>query len=524
MKINTLYINNIMDSIVSTENEQFKEKYPEIMKKVSKKKLSSMEPTMEENNKITNIIIDFITETKRKPYGGFSLNKVLIAKDPSLAIYDEFDTFDIEFYSPNPVEDLIKICDELYSRGYSNVVGQEAQHKETYSIFVNNQQYCDISYMPANIYNKTRFIQLDGINLIHPWFMMIDFFRMFTDPMTSFWRLEKHVSRYLKLQKVYPLPLISKPLSSFNISDNGLNQTINLLQDFLSEIDSIIFTGFYVYNYYLQYTKYSRKDNRFKQIAMPYLEVYSTNYIEDGLNIIKYLDGLDKSISSKISRKEFYPFFQFYGYNCVFYFDTPDGQIPILYLYSNNKKCIPFKQVSYVKFDNIKNNYKITPKQINIGSFDFNILHALIILAKIRVDDDDAWKDIIYTLINSYVGFRKQYFESTNINLYDSSIFEGFVVDCKGKFVSPDKERRELIQQRKKQGKPLVYRYEPGSSRTLNLSNTNTSNVQKKWNFANSSGNEILNNSLKLIRENLTREENESTEITESTELSGEKI
>ena len=62
------------------------------------------------------------------------------------------------------------------------------------------------------IYNKIKYIQLDGLFLVHPWFMAIDYFRMFTDPMVSYWRLEKHFIRYLKLQKTYPLPLISKPL------------------------------------------------------------------------------------------------------------------------------------------------------------------------------------------------------------------------------------------------------------------------------------------------------------------------
>ena len=37
----------------------------------------------------------------------------MIAKNPSLAIYDELDTPDIEFYSPDPLKDLIKLCDML---------------------------------------------------------------------------------------------------------------------------------------------------------------------------------------------------------------------------------------------------------------------------------------------------------------------------------------------------------------------------------------------------------------------------
>lgn len=490
--------------IVTTEDEQFKINYPKIMKKVETKKLMEMEPTLDEITKVYSEIIDYIKTNKRKVYGGYALNKLLISKMPNLAIYDESDTPDIEFYSTDPLGDLVKICDKLHDKGFKNVIGQEAQHKETYSIFVNYQLYCDITYMPSNIYNKCRYIQLDGFNLIHPWFMTIDFFRMFTDPMVSYWRLEKHFMRYLKLQKTYPLPLINKPLDIPIYKSDILNDTINLIQDFLAQKSSIIFTGFYAYNYYMTDVDYSKYDNRYSQIQMPYLEVYSTNYIEDGLEIIKYINNLSENIKSKITHTEFYPFFQFYGYNTVFYFKNENIDVPILYLYSNNKKCIPFKEVPYISFDNTKIKYKKElTKKINIGSFDFNILHALIILVKVRVDDDNDWNDILYTLINGLVTFRKYYFSQNNKTLYDNTIYEGFVVDCKGETISPERERRILIKLRKKLGKPGIYKYETGISKH-----------PSQYYFMNSSGNIIKNQSnFKLLEENLNKKLEDELEL-----------
>lgn len=496
--------------IVSTQDEQFKEHYPKIMKKIGKKKLEEMEPTLDEITKVNQIIIEYIKQNKRKVYGGYALNKLLVAKNPSFAIYDEFDTPDIEFYSSDPLGDLTKLCDKLAEAGFKNVVGQEAQHKETYKIYVNYQMYCDISYMPSNIYAKTRFIQMDGFNLIHPWFMTVDYFRMFTDPLVSYWRLEKHFARYLKLQKTYPLPLISKPLEIKPFVNNNLHQTINLLEDFLSSMTGIIFTGFYAYNYYLEYCGYSKKDKRFEQIQMPYLEVYSTNYVEDGLEIIKYLGSLDKDLSAKISHKEFYPFFQLYGFNTVFYFEMDGDQIPILYLYSNNNKCIPYKTVPYIKFDNIKlkSSYP-KDKTIEIGSFDMNILHALIVLVKVRVDDDNDWNDILYTLINGYVSFRKYYFLEQKKTLYDDTIFEGFVINCKGESITPEREKRMLIQLRKKLGKPLIYKYEPGVSKP-----------SSQFIFANTSGNEIKNDKLmKLKDENIGKKFEDELELNDDVEI-----
>ena len=489
--------------IVSTEDEQFMENYPKIMKKIEKKKLIAKDSNIDEINRVYEIINDYIKINKRKVYGGYALNKLLIAKNPSLAIYDETDVPDIEFYSSVPLDDLVKLCNILNDAGFKNVVGQEAQHKETYSIFVNFQLYCDISYMPSNIYNKIRYIKYDDFNLVHPWFMAIDFFRMFTDPMISYWRLEKHFSRYLKLQKTYPLPLIIKPLDLKPFKNDILNSIINLFQDFLSEKSSIIFTGFYIYNYYLVFSKYNKKDTRFSQIQLPYLEVYSSEYVTDGLSIIEFIKSLEEELSSKITYKEFYPFFQFYGFNSVFYYNDGEDLIPILYLYSNSKKCIPFKQVPYIQFNNITIKYTRTNSMCNIGSFDFNILHALIILVKIRVDDDNDWNDLLYTLINGFVAFRKFYFSQNKKTLYDDSIFEGFVVDYKGESISPEKERRMLIQVRKKLGKPAIYRYEPGVSKEPG-----------PYYFVNSSGN-IINNklNLKLTEVNIDKKDEELIEL-----------
>jgi hypothetical protein len=500
---------NMLD-IVSTEEEQFKENYPKIMRKVGKKKLIEMEPTIDEITQVNNLLIDYIKKNKRKVYGGYALNKLLINKNPEYAIYDELDTPDIEFYTPDPLGDLTKLCDILTKKGFKNVIGQEAQHKETYSIFVNYQLYCDISYMPNNIYGNVRYIVLDGIFLIHPWFMTIDYFRMFTDPMVSYWRLEKHFVRYLKLQKTYPLPLINKPLEILPFKHDNLHQSINYLEEFLTSLQSIIFTGFYAYNYYLKYSNYNNKDNNYNQIQIPYLEVYSTNYVEDGLKILEYISSLPEDIKSNISHTEFNPFFQFYGFNTVFYYKMNEEFIPILYLYSNNNKCISYKTVPYIKFDNINIKSIKQNKTIDIGSFDFNILHALIILVKIRVDNDNDWNEILYSLINSFVKFRKYYFKLNNKTLYDDSIFEGFVVECKGESISPDREKRLLIQSRKKLGKPLIYRYESGISKHSG-----------QFYFANSSGNEIKNQkNFKLTIENINK--NIESETIESETIDSE--
>jgi hypothetical protein len=224
-----------------------------------------------------------------------------------------------------------EIIDKLHEKGFETVEGREAQHKETYSIFVNYQLYCDITYIPNNVYNKIRFLNIDGFTVVHPWFMMIDYFRMFTDPLVSFWRLEKHFIRYLKLQKTYPLPLIQEPLKIIKYEDIKISESINLLFKYLIKNPSIIFTGFYAYNYYLYISKYNKKDNKYNYIQIPYLEVYSTDYITDGKELLEEIKNIfPKEISSKLTHKEYYPFTQFYNNNVVIYYNDGLKNIPLL--------------------------------------------------------------------------------------------------------------------------------------------------------------------------------------------------
>jgi hypothetical protein len=196
-------------------------------------------------------------------------------------------------------------------------------------------------------------------------------------------------------------------------------------------------------------------------------------------------------MNKKLSHKEYFPFTQFYSNNVVIYNNDGKDEVPILYMYSVQNKCIPIKKVNLIDFSNINEiKEEEGDYDINIGSFDFNILHALIILVKVRVDDDNSWNDILYKLLNGYVSFRDYYFKVNNLTLYDDSTFEGLVIDCIGKTIDPEIERKIMIKERKKQGKPLVFRYEPGQSKEVK---------ESTYIFQNSSGNQIKNDSkLKL--------------------------
>ena len=92
---------------------------------------------------------------------------------------------------------------QLDDAGITYVIGRQAQHDETFTVFANFNQYCDMSYMPAIVYNKIEYIEIDGLRYIHPDYILIDIFRMYNDPLTSYWRLPKVFKRMKLLMSEY---------------------------------------------------------------------------------------------------------------------------------------------------------------------------------------------------------------------------------------------------------------------------------------------------------------------------------
>ena len=125
--------------------------------------------------------------------------ELILNKNSEDGFYKETDLADIEFYSYEPVKDLVELTDLIHKEGYLNTVGKSGVHQGTYKIFSNFHNYCDISYMPKNIYDRCPTIKIDNLFYTHPHFMLIDAFRVYTDLLTSNFRLSKTFNRFTKL-------------------------------------------------------------------------------------------------------------------------------------------------------------------------------------------------------------------------------------------------------------------------------------------------------------------------------------
>ena len=465
------------DKDITTVNENV----DNIIEKARNREIQIIEPTLDEFKQVRSIILEFIKKEKRIIYGGYAWNSLVKKVNPSDAFYKDTDYTDIEFYSNKPVEDMKKICDILYAKGFNFIQGKSAQHEDTYTIFVNFTGYCDISYMPSNVFYGVQTANIDGLRLIHPKFIMVDILRQFNDPMTSFWRLDKNIKRGKLIMKNYPLELSTKPFDMKKLNPNTI-KLVDFLIQHLAKSNSMLFIGQIANNAYLNPNP--NVDNQVSVYDQTPLELISTNVSKDVKliynTIIKYFLDTKQAgaFEDKIVLEQYYPFFQFTDKKAVFKYE---GET-FLIIYGNNEKCIPYNDIKLVNKDK--------PFNIKIGTFNVNFMFNLVRYHQAYADKDKNVQGLQDYIMSSLLDSRDKFLESNDLTVLDNSIFEDFKVNCLGDPVSPMRKFMMSRRDRKLMPRSAIHPYDPQERKD----NYDTD----IYHFHNYSGN-IINNPRDLI-------------------------
>lgn len=432
-------------------------KWDDIKQQAEDRKNEILEPTGAEKRAVYSAINDFIKSKGRIIYGGTALNKCIKLKNPKDGIYDEKEFPDVEFYTPTPLQDLVELVDYLDKKKFKHVSGREAQHQETYKISVNYMDYCDISYVPTLIYNNMPYIIIDGIKYIHPQFALIDMYRQMTDPLTSYWRLDKMLKRVPKLLKYYPMELKTKKTNKLLVPKYP--ELLNNVVKKITNSNSLLFTGIYASNFYINQTLDVKNT--------PYIDVISTNYRDDCIELLRIVTSL-VSDKTKIDVVESYPFFQFYGQKVSIIYD----KTPIVNIYHYNHRCLPYQIVKFNKTGKIR-----------IGTFQHTVMMLNMFRFRAKVEKNFEMYKNYEALMYQCFKARNEYLKKHKKTIFDDTIYREFILECMGKTVSFDIEYHKRIKQRIEKGKPATFRYEPDESR-------DKSKIYE-YKFANTSGNAI---------------------------------
>jgi hypothetical protein len=476
----------------------------EIKERVELIKDQMFKPPIETKRQILNEVLNFVIDKKRKVYGGYALNELIILSGKGEPIYDEGTVNDIDIYTPYPINDAIDLSDHLHKLKLGEVRCKEAIHDETYSIFVDDELYCDISYVPKNIYNRMPFkTATSGLILIHPHFMWIDYLRMLTDPINSWFRIEKSYRRFQLLQRYYKFP---QNLSGINSTDPTPDEetALNIVLMYLKDRDTTTTIGFYAYNRFLEEsgasvrvggnrggnksrkkhkkakaTRTRTSDSTLKYLNVPYYEFVSTNYKEDTLNLINQLKEAFPDNENTITYEEYYPFFQFTGFSVNIYCN---GNI-IAKIYSNSKRCLPYQDVECKFYNKNISDHHSLGGSIRIGTFSLTLLYNLINIQKYRTINDEESKELFYMMTSHMIHMRNFFLDKTGKNILDDTLFREMEIKCIGETLTPFMEKRLRIEQRKKEKKRYTFNYDPNIPLLK----------RPKLVFANSSGNAINN-------------------------------
>jgi hypothetical protein len=457
-----------------------------IIEKVNVIKANNYEPTTEECLEINKHITNYIKSNKRIIYGGTAWNELIKNKDPDDKIYNDNECNDIDFYSPKPIDDIVKLCKILNNKKYKYVRASEALHPETYTIFVNFKAMCDITYMPSPIFYAIKKQTIKGINYIDPSVILIDILLQYNDPINSYWRLkEKKVFfRANKILKHYPLQLENGKIKN---NKNINKEIIEYVFLNIKNINSLIFL---ISSFYLN------PDSDKIQFNDHFI-VFSNNFINDTKLIysiiLKYFSekNILDQVDSLLKIDQYVPFYQYWDQRIIFKYND----VPFLIVHGNNQICIPYHEVYVNKnkiekiiFGNLKNS-KEEFNLIKLGTFIMLLNYYIINYHYNYIYNKDNCKNIeifIYNLLET----RNKYLENNKLTVIDKSPFQEFIIECYGNTVDMHRQKHIRMSKRREKGIRVQFSYDP---------NNDNDNV-KDINYQNTSG--YLNNkSIKWLTE-----------------------
>ena len=319
---------------------------------------------------------------------------------------------------------------------FKHVQVKEGVHNETYKIFCNFVNYADVSYIDEKILQNMPVIEVEGLRLCHPHFMQIDAFRVYTDLLTSNFRLEKTINRFSLLMSHYPFDLEKE----YKVKISPIPEEISsfIKKNIIQNSDFVVI-GQHAFNYYAK--KVIDEDNKSNIVLDDgYFELVCKNLRDDSKKIISLL----KSKYKKVMYKRYHKFFQFFDELIEVYVEDK----LILKLYGNNERCIVF-------------NYS-EKKFTKYATFQLLILYLLADFIRSYVNKNKISEDNTMSMITEIYRLRKKFFEkNSNLSIFDDSPFREFTFNCIGVPLDQMRESFEQGAKKKEQGKRMKFVYNP---------------------------------------------------------------
>lgn len=166
------------------------------------------------NDKVLNIVRQFIIDKKLICYGGTAINDIL-PKEQQFYNY-ETDIPDYDFFSPNAMEDAKELCNIFTKENVHSIESKNAFIHGTYKVFVNFVAIADITQVDKGFYEYllNQNIKKDNVLYTPPEFLRMSLHQELARPLGDISRWEKVYSRLQVLNNYFPI-LTKNKLSTY---------------------------------------------------------------------------------------------------------------------------------------------------------------------------------------------------------------------------------------------------------------------------------------------------------------------
>jgi len=267
--MSSTYINNIVDEI---EENKIKKQY-------------------EDNKDLLEEVSKFIIKKKLILYGGLTINLIL----PKMyRFYKEFSLNDYDCYSKNALKDATELAESLKKKGYKYIKIKNAQHQDTFKLYVEKLQILDITQMNTELFNnltkisnkerKTLKYYTEKYVLIPIALIKRNLYFELSRPVQSSFRWNKIYKRLSILMKNHK-NAVSKKSQKYVPIPVEFNNVITKLKKYIKDNKYPI-----VDNYAIKlYKKIKNPDCCRIHEASNYLSIISNNYEKTTKEIVKLL-------------------------------------------------------------------------------------------------------------------------------------------------------------------------------------------------------------------------------------------
>lgn len=428
-----------------------------ILTKIEKlKELAAKEAELKETpnkadmKEALDIVLSHVKTHKRKIYGGFAIDAAIVAKSPKDSIYDDSKFPDIDFYSPQPIEDVKELCAALIKAGYKEVSGKSAIHGGTLKVRAEHTfEIADVTYCWEYLYHKIPTITTKkGLTVVAPQFQIIDVYKTFVDPLFGWLKIDKSVRRAALLEKLYllrPFPSPKKKFEDAAMPKRSEKYLLALLE-VLKGREDVVIVGDLAYNIFIETSEVPKRKERLVEVKQV------TAYTRD-LNLV--MSELIKKLKiRKFQIEEYRPLLEKYGSSLRLIIDS----IPVLTLYSD-VFCLPYKRVLGLQIG----SYHVCLRMLYIQRF-----------VSFR-DDENAYQKLGY-MIHQLQAAREHWLRIKKKLGIEDTLFQELQIECIG---SSYMSSVTLSQKHRKRNPFYTYNpYKPSANQPINYPNSSGSLVQ----------------------------------------------